>query len=80
MDLSPYNIQRITRWIQSEVDYTCFNPGYTIALQDEKVLLEQSDKELEQVLPSLLNSSKISIVCQIRTPHMSSMSQNISKT
>ena len=62
MDLSLHNVQRITRWIQSEVDYNFLNPGYTIAFQDEIVLIEQSDKEFEQSLPSLLISSKISIV------------------
>ena len=54
MDLSPHNIQRITQWIQSEVDYNFLNPGYTIAFQDEKVILENSDKELKQVCPHCL--------------------------
>ena len=49
MDLSPHNIQRITKWIQSEVDYNFFNPGYTIAFNDDQVLYEQNDQELIQV-------------------------------
>ena len=34
MDLSPHNIQRITKWIQTEVDYKFLNPGYTIAFNE----------------------------------------------
>ena len=49
MDLSPHNIQRITEWIQSEVDYIFLNPGYNIAFNDNQILLEQNDKELKQV-------------------------------
>ena len=49
MDLSTHNIKRIKKWIQSEVDYNFLNPGYTIGFQDDKVLLEQNDKELKQV-------------------------------
>ena len=49
MDLSPPNIQRITKWIQSEVDYNCLNLGYTYAFQNDLVLLEHNDKELKQV-------------------------------
>ena len=48
MDLSPDNIQRITEWIQSEVDYNFLNPGYTIAINDDQVLLEQNDNDLKQ--------------------------------
>ena len=44
----------ITKWIKSEVDYNFLNPGYTIAFNDEKVLLEQNDKELKQVCPHCL--------------------------
>ena len=44
MDLSPYNFQRITKWIQSEVDYNFLNQGYTIAFNDDQVLLEHNDK------------------------------------
>ena len=58
MDLSPHNIQRITKWIQSEVDYNFLNPGYTYAFQDEHVLLEQIDKELKQVCPHCLVVSR----------------------
>ena len=54
MDLSPHNIQRIKKWIQSEVDYNFLNPGYTIGFQDDQVLLEQNDKELKQVCPQCL--------------------------
>ena len=46
MDLSPHNIQRITKWIQSEVNYNFLNPSYSNAFQDDQVLLEQNDKEL----------------------------------
>ena len=31
MDFSPHTIKRITKWIQSEVDYNLLNPGYTYA-------------------------------------------------
>ena len=51
---SPHNIQRITKWIQSEVDYNFLNPYYTIAFNDEKVLLEQNDNELKLVCPYCL--------------------------
>ena len=54
MDYSPNNIQRITQWIQSEVDYNFVNPGYTIAFNDDQVLLEQNDQELIQVCPHCL--------------------------
>ena len=54
MDLSFHNIQRITESIQSEVDYNCLNPRYTIAFKDEQVVLEQSEKELNQVCPYCL--------------------------
>ena len=54
MDLSPHNIQRITEWIQSEVDYNFLNPGYTITFNDDQILLEQNDKELKQVCPHCL--------------------------
>ena len=45
MDFSPQNIQRITEWIQSEVVYNFLNPSYTIAFNDNQVLLEQNDKK-----------------------------------
>ena len=54
MDLSPQNIQRITEWIQSEVDYNFINPGYTNDFPDDQVLLYQCDKELKQVCPNCL--------------------------
>ena len=54
MDLSPYNIQRITEWIQSEVDYNFINPGYTNDFPDDQVLLDQCDNELKQVCPHCL--------------------------
>ena len=54
MDLSPLNIQRITKWIQSEVDYNFLNPGYTYAFKDDQVLLEQNGKKLKQVCPHCL--------------------------
>ena len=43
MELSPQNIQRITKWIQSEVNYKFFNPSYTYAFQDDQMLFEQND-------------------------------------
>ena len=54
MDLSPHNIQRITEWLQSKVDYNFHNFGYTIAFNDDEILLEQNDKELKQVCPYFL--------------------------
>ena len=54
MDLSFHNIQRITKWIQSEVDYNFLNPDYTIAFNDDQILFEQNDKELKQVCPHCL--------------------------
>ena len=44
MKLSPHNIQRIKKWIQSEVDYNCLNPGYTIGFQDDKFKLSEMTK------------------------------------
>ena len=49
MDFSPHKIQRITKWIQSEVDYNFLNPAYTIAFNYDQVLLEHNNKELKQV-------------------------------
>ena len=54
MDFSPHNIQRITEWIQSEVDYNFINPGYTNAFFDDQDLLDQCDNELNQVCPHCL--------------------------
>ena len=54
MDLSPHNIQRMTEWIKSEVDYNFINPGYTNDFSDDQVLLDQCDKELKQVCPNCL--------------------------
>ena len=54
MDFLPHNIQRITKWIQSKVDYNFLNPGYTIGFLDDQVILEQNDKELKQVCPHCL--------------------------
>ena len=54
MNLSPQNIQRITEWIQSQVDYNFINPGYSIALQDDQFLLDQIDKELKIFCPHFL--------------------------
>ena len=58
MDFSPHNIQRITEWIQLEVDYNFLNLGYTIAFNDDQVLLDQNDKELKQVCPHCLLVSR----------------------
>ena len=49
MDLSPHNTQRITKWIQSEMDYNFLNSGYTTGFQEDQVLLEHNDTELKQV-------------------------------
>ena len=49
MDLLPHNIQRITKWIQSEIYYNFLNPGYTISCQYDQVLHEQNDKEFKDV-------------------------------
>ena len=54
MDPSTYNIQRITEWIQSEIYYNFLNPGYTIAFNDDQVVLEQNEKELKQGCPHCL--------------------------
>ena len=54
MDPAPHNIQRITKWIQLEVDYNFLNPGYRTAFNDDQVLLEQNDNELKQVCPHCL--------------------------
>ena len=54
MNLSPHNIQRITECIQSEVDYNFLNPGYTIAFNDDQVVLKQNDKKLKHVCPHSL--------------------------
>ena len=40
MDLSPYNIQRITEWIQSKVDYNLINSNYTNDFSNDQVLLD----------------------------------------
>ena len=54
MDLSPDNIQRITEWIQSKVNYSIIYPGYTNDFSNDQVLLDQCDKELKQVCPICL--------------------------
>ena len=54
MVLSPHNIQRIKKWIQSQVDYNFLDPGYTIGFQNDQVLLEQNDKKLKQLCPHCL--------------------------
>ena len=54
MDLSPHNIQRITEWVQSEVDYNFINSGYTNAFTDNQIFLDQCDNELKQVCPRCL--------------------------
>ena len=54
MDFSPYNIQRITKWIQLKVYYNFLNPGYTIGFLDDQVILEQNDKEFKKVCPHCL--------------------------
>ena len=54
MDLSPHNIQRITEWIQSEVDNNFIYPGCTNDFPNNQILLDQCDKELKQVCPNCL--------------------------
>ena len=54
MDLSPHNIQRITKFIKSKVDYNFLNPGYAIAFNGDQVLLEQNNKEFKHVCPHCL--------------------------
>ena len=41
MDASLHIIQRIKKWIQSEVDYNFLNVGYTIDFQYDLVFHEQ---------------------------------------
>ena len=36
------------------MDYNFLNPGYTIVCQNDQVLLDQNDKELQQVCPHCL--------------------------
>ena len=48
MDLSHHNIQRITEWIQSEVDYNFINPGYTNDFPDDKFYLTNMTKNLNK--------------------------------
>ena len=76
MNQSPYNIQRITEWIQSEVDYNFYNPGYTIAFNNDQVLLEENDNILNKVSPYCLLVPRYSFF-QMRTPHMCFVSKNI---
>ena len=40
MDHSPHNIELITEWIQSEVDYNFINPRYANAFTDDQVFLD----------------------------------------
>ena len=56
IDFPLHNIQRITKQIQSKVDYNFFNPGYTYfeAFQDDFVLLKQHDKKLKHICPHFL--------------------------
>ena len=70
MDLSPNNIQRITKWIQSEVDYNFLNPGYTNAFQDDQVLLEQNDKEPKQVCSHCLLVPRYPLFLNADTSHV----------
>ena len=78
MELSPHNIQRITKWIQSEVDYNFLNPCYTYAFQDDQVLLEQNDKELKQVCPHCLLVPRYPLFfLNADTSHVFHVSKNI---
>ena len=54
MDLSPHNIQHITKSIQSKVDYNFISSGYTNAFTDDQVCLDQCDNELKQVCTNCL--------------------------
>ena len=60
--LSPQNIQRITEWIKSKVDYNFLNPAYTIDFKDKRVVLEQSDNYFKQVCPSCVLVQRYSLL------------------
>ena len=77
MDLSPHNIQRIKKWIQSEVDYNFLNPSYTIGFQDDQGFLEQNDKELKQVYPHCLLVPRYPLFFNAATLHIFHASENI---
>ena len=77
MDLSHHNIQRIKKWIQSEVDYNFQNPGYTIGFQDDQVLLEQNVKKLKQVCPHCLLVPRYPLFSNADTLHVFHVSENI---
>ena len=70
MELTPYNIQQITKCIQSEVDYNFFNAGYTYAFKDDQVLLEQNDKEIKQVCFHCLLVPKYPLVLNADTSRL----------
>ena len=76
MDFSPHNIQRITKYIQSEVDYNFLNPGYTIDFNDDQILLEQNDKELKKVCPHCLLVPRYPLFLNADTSHVSHVSKN----
>ena len=77
MELTPHNIQRITKLIQSEVDYNFLNPGYTYAFQDDQVSLEANDKELKQVCPHCLFFQDIHCFLNADPSHVFHVSENI---
>ena len=77
MDLSPHNILRITKWIQSKLDYNFLNSGYTFAFQNDLILLKQNDKELKQVCPNCLLVPRYSFFLNEDTSHVFHVSKNI---
>ena len=48
MDFSPHNIQRITEWILSEMDYNNIDPWDKIGFKDNQVVFEESDNKLNK--------------------------------
>ena len=77
MDLSHHNIQRIEEWSQSDADYNFLNPGYTISLNYDQVLLEQNYNEFEQIFPHSLSVPRYSLVVNADSSHFFDVSKNI---
>ena len=77
MDLSPHNIQRITEWIQSELDYNWINLNYTNDFPDDQVLLDQCDKELKQVCFNCLLVPRYPLFVNADTSLVFHVSENI---
>ena len=64
MDFLLHNIQRITEWIQSDVNYNFFNPGYKIACYDDQVILQHDDNKFKQGCHHCLFVLKYSLICK----------------